>query len=884
MKRKLFLLTLTCVFLSLQTTLWGQCTNPPVVICNNMMQINLSPTTGEATVFAEDFDAGSYPVNCGDNLEFRINLAGQSTSPPDDISITFNTPGNYSIVLWVIDDGGNFNACFTDATVHTSTDECDPDITAPLAVCFDQIDVTLDQSGSIEVFPSDIDAGSSDNCGEFTALIRLEGSSDPFASSITLTNIGDNIIELQLTDDAGNTSVCWGNIFVNPMDEDCEGNTVPPTAICEDELLINLLPFTNSVQIFAQDIDAGSFDDCSSIVDLRINLLGETTTPPPAPSNSIVFDVAGEFTAVLWVLDENENWNNCQTLVIVEDACENDVYSPISVCKSNLVISLGDDQSVTLFPSDIDEGSYDLCSDVTLTMDIFGDMPVFPSSDQITFNNIGSHFVAIGVEDESGNQSQCISEVTLVQEECPYLTVDMTAPFLRRCFSNFYVVNYCNYGTELAEDAYIEVSLDPFLEYLGSTIPFTSENNNVYRFDLGDIAGGDCGSFKVYFEVSCDAELGQTHCSDAIIHPNDLCGDNYTGPVIAVQGSCDLDNDQVIFTITNEGQEAMPSPLNYLVVEDVIMYVEEEPFQLGIAESIDITLPANGSTYRLEAEQPENYPWFNKVADAVEGCVNGDEFSMGMITQFSPFEAGDFISIDCQENIGSYDPNDKQANPKGVGEDNLLPKNTPIDYKIRFQNTGTDTAFQVVVVDTLSDQLDAQSILPGASSHPYTFEIRENILAFTFEDILLPDSTSNEEASNGFVQFSIKQKEDLPDGTLITNTAAIYFDFNEPIFTNEVFHIIGQPVIVSLKEIPSQEMIEVSAFPNPFQESTSILLPDTQGGIFEIFNTQGQQIAEKRFQGNLIEIQGEAFHESGLYFIRIQTNRGKILQGKLVIE
>ena len=328
----------------------------------------------------------------------------------------------------------------------------------------------------------------------------------------------------------------------------------------------------------------------------------------------------------------------------------------------------------------------------------------------------------------------------------------------------------------------------------------------------------------------------------------------------------------------------MPSPLNYLVVEDVIMYVEEEPFQLGIAESIDITLPANGSTYRLEAEQAEDYPWFNKVADAVEGCINGDEFSMGMITQFSPFEAGDFISIDCQENIGSYDPNDKQANPKGVGEDNLLPKNTPIDYKIRFQNTGTDTAFQVVVVDTLSDQLDAQSILPGASSHPYTFEIRENILAFTFEDILLPDSTSNEEASNGFVQFSINQKEDLPDGTLITNTAAIYFDFNEPIFTNEVFHIIGQPVIVSLKEIPSQEMIEVSAFPNPFQESTSILLPNTQGGTFEIFNTQGQKIKEKRFQGNLIEIQGEAFHESGLYFIRIQTNRGKILQGKLVIE
>ena len=883
MKRKLFLLTLICVFLSLQSTLWGQCIDPPVAICDDQLIVTLSPITGEATVFAETIDDGSYPVNCSDNLEFRVNLLGQSTSPPDDISITFNTPGNYSVVLWVIDDGGNFNACFTDLTVQASTAGCDPDVTPPLTACFDQLQVDLDNEGTFELFPSDIDANSYDNCSDVTLLIRLSGDTGPFQTSLIFTDIGDYIVELQVTDEAGNSNLCWGTVIVNP--NSCDGDVTPPTAVCKTTHTATISPFATWVLVHADEIDDGSFDDCSSYVNLEINLLGETTEPPNSIlADKIAFDTPGEYTAVLWAIDPNGNWNSCTTVITIESSCEDDIYAPLAICEQALVVGLGDDQEVTLFPSDIDEGSFDQCSDVTLTMDIFGDMPVFPSSDQITFNNIGSYVVSLGVEDESGNQNQCFTEVTVVQEECPYLTVDMTAPFLRRCFSNFYVVNYCNFGTELAEDAYIEVTLDPFLEYLSSTIPYTSVDGNVYRFDLGDIAGGDCSFFKIYFEVSCDAELGQTHCSDAMIYPNDLCNDNYTGPVIAVQGSCDLNNDQVVFTITNEGQEAMPSPLNYLVVEDVIMYVEEEPFQLGIAESIDITFPANGSTYRLEAEQPENYPWFSKVADAVEGCVNGDEFSMGMITQFSPFEAGDFISIDCQENIGSYDPNDKQANPKGVGEDNLLPKNIPIDYKIRFQNTGTDTAFQVVVIDTLSDQLDAQSILPGASSHPYTFEIRENILEFTFDNILLPDSTTNEEASNGFVQFSIKQKEDLPDGTLITNTAAIYFDFNEPIFTNEVFHIIGQPVIVSLKEIPSQEIIEVSAFPNPFKESTSILLPDAQGGTFEIFNTQGQQIKEKRFQGNLIEIQGEAFHESGLYFIRIQTNRGKILQGKLVIE
>jgi len=73
-----------------------------------------------------------------------------------------------------------------------------------------------------------------------------------------------------------------------------------------------------------------------------------------------------------------------------------------------------------------------------------------------------------------------------------------------------------------------------------------------------------------------------------------------------------------------------------------------------------------------------------------------------------------------------------------------------LTYKIRFQNTGTDTAFNIVVLDTLSDLLDVSTFVPLVSSHPYALEIVDsNVLKYSFENIMLPDSNINEPGSHG---------------------------------------------------------------------------------------------------------------------------------------
>src|SRR5690606_19417277 len=115
-------------------------------------------------------------------------------------------------------------------------------------------------------------------------------------------------------------------------------------------------------------------------------------------------------------------------------------------------------------------------------------------------------------------------------------------------------------------------------------------------------------------------------------------------------------------------------------------------------------------------------------------------------------------------------------------------------YLIRFQNTGNDTAFTVVVRDTLDANLDVTTLNLLGYSHPMEFKVSDQgMLTFTFNNILLPDSNINEPASHGYIEYNIQSKKDLDFGTEIKNTAYIYFDFNPPIITNTTLNTIYDP-------------------------------------------------------------------------------------------
>ena len=473
--------------------------------------------------------------------------------------------------------------------------------------------------------------------------------------------------------------------------------------------------------------------------------------------------------------------------------------------------------------------------------------------------------------------------------QCPSLSVSIGANMLRRCFSdNYYYVSYCNQGTTSAVDPYVLLTLDPMLSPVSSSIPYNNLGGGVLRFDVGDLAIGECRSFQLQVLVDCNATLGQTHCTEAHIYPDGNClptDPEWSGASLRLSSQCT--QDSVRFTIENIGIGDMQSTSEYIVVEDAVMLLQA-PFQLISGASSAIAVPANGSTWRIEVDQEPFHPGLSAPALSLEGCTANPSFSTGYVNQFPNDDADPWVDIDCTQNTGSFDPNDKQGFPVGYGSERYIRPGTELEYLIRFQNTGTDTAFTVRIVDTLSLWLDPATIRASVSSHPYQFNLTgQGIAEFLFENILLPDSNVNLAASNGFVKFSIYPRVSAPLETLIENDAAIYFDFNEPVITNTTRHRLGENFLMTVGAWqPQRPEYRVSVSPNPFSASARLEVKGLESALplhLQVFDLQGNVVHDETAAGPVLELKKGSL-PTGLYLFRLDQKGVIVGSGKLMVK
>jgi uncharacterized delta-60 repeat protein/uncharacterized repeat protein (TIGR01451 family) len=236
--------------------------------------------------------------------------------------------------------------------------------------------------------------------------------------------------------------------------------------------------------------------------------------------------------------------------------------------------------------------------------------------------------------------------------------------------------------------------------------------------------------------------------------------------------------------------------------------------------------------------------------------------------------------------VNGYDPNIKSVYPVGKCDVGYIKQDQLLTYTVQFQNTGNSEAINIAVIDSLDTDLDLNTVRIVGKSHPMWTEVLPgNVLKFHFDNIQLPDSTTNEPESHGYVIFEAKPVSTwLNQNTEISNLADIYFDFNPPIRTNEVSNLIFQNDLDNYNclgaSIEESSVAEWMVFPNPTNNQITIRTNQefADETIF-ITDLQGKVVLSKEHvKGSETTINVTSLND-GVYLIGTQTS---VALGRLV--
>ena len=212
---------------------------------------------------------------------------------------------------------------------------------------------------------------------------------------------------------------------------------------------------------------------------------------------------------------------------------------------------------------------------------------------------------------------------------------------------------------------------------------------------------------------------------------------------------------------------------------------------------------------------------------------------------------------------GSFDPNDMVVVPSG-----FITSGTQLQYSISFENTGNDTAFNISIYDTLSNNVDIKSLNVVSASALMNIATINNVVKFNFPHINLLDS-AHHDLCDGMVVFTVNSKNGLASGTTIFNEAGIYFDDNPVVMTNTVEDIIGFPSSTAAITNASKILI----YPNPASETVTI---DAGNGLYNtaaFTNVLGQEVESVELNTMRTQVNVSSLI-AGIYYITLRGEGG----------
>jgi hypothetical protein len=263
----------------------------------------------------------------------------------------------------------------------------------------------------------------------------------------------------------------------------------------------------------------------------------------------------------------------------------------------------------------------------------------------------------------------------------------------------------------------------------------------------------------------------------------------------------------------NKGTTVVSGTLSLTFTDNVMDFVSSNPIQSMVEPNI-----LNWNYTDLQPfETREIVLTFNLNSPQETPALNGGEV-LEFIAIVDPLSGDEMPSDNTstlnQEVVNSFDPNDKTCLEGSVVSTELIGQY--VHYVIRFENTGTFFAQNVVVKDEIDlSKFDLNSLIVLSASHQQWTRINDNKVEFIFENIQLPFPPSEERY--GYIAFKIKLKNNLIVGDTFSNFASIYFDYNFPIIT--------EPATTSIEALSNPDF-EFSSFvklyPNPASSVVTI--------------------------------------------------------------
>ena len=304
---------------------------------------------GQATLTTAQVDNGS-----SDNCSLTLEL--------DEINFDCSDVGTQTVTLIGSDNSGN--TASTTATVTVV------DNVAPIALGKD-ISIALDSDGSASISASMVDNGSTDNYG--TPSISID------KASFDCSNLGDNLVNLTVTDASGNATKV--SVTVTVTDD------IAPVVITQNATVF--LDENGQASISISDIDNNSFDNCSLTLEL----------------DEINFDCSdvGTQTVTLTGSDNSGNTASATATVTVVDN-----VGPTALGK-DVSIALDSDGSASITASMVDNGSTDNCGTPSISID----------KTSFDCTNLGDNLVTLTVTDATGNATTVRVTVTVTDDIAP---------------------------------------------------------------------------------------------------------------------------------------------------------------------------------------------------------------------------------------------------------------------------------------------------------------------------------------------------------------------------------------------------------------------------------------------------------------------------------